>query len=344
MISASGSIPLAVTAAKLGIIDFLRKPLEPEQLSQAVNNSLAGAVEPWHFIDGTEWLIGQSEAAQTFLAELKKIALVNQDFVLVAERGVDQVKVAALVQANSFLSQRRFVVLDLASFSGEAQEARFWTSLQELLALPEISSLVATEDRCGTVFLANFDRLDQGFKLSLLNFLSHRPARIDKSCRVIIGSLNRPAGRLDLPVLEVPPLRRRRSDLPQLLNYFLGQAAVDFDKPLEFFSLTLWPLLDNYQWPGNYQELACLVKQAALAAADSQLSESNWPISFGEFLTAAVEENIARSAKLAMASRVAEKSFYNVLVKKTDQDLSAAAQFVDLGRQALTDRLDDLAG
>lgn len=331
MLSGSGSIPLAVTATKLGVAEFLRKPLASAQLKAAVADCLAEAPANLDLSGELAWLQGRGGALNNFFAELRRLFVGNKDLVLTGERGIEKLPVAELLHFNR---NRKFVALNLTAFKGEAMEPHFWTTLQELLALPETNSLQQEEERCGTLFLDRFDELDETFQGSLLNFLADRPGRVDRSVRVIIGvSGERNIGQLEK--LVIPPLRERKEDLPALLAYYLKKAGREYDLPRGDLAVETMVTLSQYDWPGNYAELEALIRSALLTGSFS--------FSLSELARTSLESSLGERLSLSAARREAEKRLYSNLLEQTGNDRAAAARFLDQPRDVLSDRLEDLA-
>ncbi|MFC1637773.1 response regulator, partial [Candidatus Margulisiibacteriota bacterium] len=205
MLSAAGSIPLAVSAAKLGIAEFLRKPVNAEQLREAVAKHIAKEVPSLRWPQGLEWLRGGSPGLQAMLAAIQAVLAEKRDVVLVGEPGVPKAQVAEFIHQNGPRKGRKFVKVDAGSFRRESFENHFWATVQELMSLPEAGSIQAEEDRCGTLYLDNVENLDDHFLLSILNFFQERSGKIDKSIQVIIGVSRRGALAADRYVwLDIP--------------------------------------------------------------------------------------------------------------------------------------------
>ena len=88
MLSASGSIPLAVSATKLGISEFLRKPVNAEQLKEAVDQNMAREEIRLRWIEGLDWLRGGSSVVRELLADVQEAVRGTKDVMLVGERGI----------------------------------------------------------------------------------------------------------------------------------------------------------------------------------------------------------------------------------------------------------------
>jgi DNA-binding NtrC family response regulator len=343
MLSASSSIPLAVQATKLGVSEFLRKPVNPEQLREAVERNISRKERKLRGIKDNELLLGESLPLKQMLAQIQEVLRKKEDIILIGEQGVPKEKLARFIHENGPRSERKMACLDLASFRRENLEAHFWSTLQELMALPESSSLQNEEDRCGTVFLNNLDNLDEHFLLSILNFLKERRGRIDKSIRAIIGMRGKENGSLkDFVRVEIPALRERREDIPLLLQAYLKRYCARYSRSLEFISTEVLDLLAGYDFPGNYSELDKLVREAVLTADSDKLELEHFPLHFRELLAVSLKQGLRQNLTLEEAKRGFEKKLYQVLLSKSGKDRGAVARFLDIPKTVLAERLENL--
>lgn len=341
MFSASGSIPLAVSAAKLGVLEFLRKPLQAENLKRLVKKNIARPELKLHWTKDHEWLLGQSPALKKTLEKIQEVLKSAQDLVMIAERGIAKQSVAEFIHLNEVQKQGKLVSLDLAGFHGETLEAHFWSTIQELVSLPAKGSLEEPKDRCATLYLENVSGLDEFFKQSIFDFFKERK---DKRIRVIIGAYGKAEllKQKDYAWIEIPPLRQRKEDMAYLLALYLKRYSDKYNKNVRFVSGQMLSLLAAYDFPGNYLELEGMIEEAVLAADSDKLELEHFPLDFktllGSTLARALEENLT----LKQAGREFEKNLYCVLFEKTDSSSGRAARFLDVPKAVLAQRLEDL--
>jgi two-component system response regulator HydG len=337
MLSASGSIPLAVSAAKSGITEFLGKPVNADLLKGAVERNILKAEAKLRWVKGLEWLRGESPK----LKEIQKSLRENMDIILVGEQGAPKEEIAEFIHSNSPKKERKLVKIDLNSFRTETLEPHFWANIHELLAIPSPASLQNEEDRCGTLYLENVDGLSDQFKLSIFNFFRERPAKIDKGIRVIFGGYDKISIH-GYAYVEIPPLRERKEDIPYLLGSYLARFSSEYNKNVGFISSEVLNFLTAYDYPGNYAELENLMRSAVLRATSERLEIKDLPFNLKRLLLTSLKEGLKEGLTLEEAKRRFEKGLYDVLLKKSEEEKSSVARFLDFPKTALTERIEDL--
>ncbi len=342
MLSASGNIPLAVSATKLGVAEFLRKPVEAGQLKEAVERSLPQEALRLHWTSSVDWLRSGSPAVKRMLDQIQQALQQNRDIALVGERGIAKAAVAEFIHQNSPQHKRQLVKVDVTAFRREDLEAHFWTTVQELMALPDKGSVKDLSDRCGTIYLENIDRLDEHFQMTIFKFFQERRGKADKSIRAIIGLDQEAKPARDLTAVNIPALRERREDLPKLLELYLRRAARRCGKPIRFVSSSLLDWLSAYDWPGNYQELRRLIEEAVLLAPSDKLDLANFPLDYRGLAAQARHGAMQENLSLAQARQRFEKILYPVLLDKLKGEKTQLARFLDISRTTLTERLENL--
>ena len=334
MLSAQNDIPLAVTATKLGVSDFLKKPPAAAQLRAAVEDNLQAEEERFLRPASELWLQGQSPKLERMYADLRKVLLTRQNLMLLGERGVEKVKVVEFLHATGFSKQKKLKLIDLLSFRRENLEAHFWATVQEALAEP-----ADIQERCGTLYLENIESLEDNFRASILEFFKERKNEVF----TVIGVYEKVASAKDFALIEVPPLRERKEDLAQLLGHYLNLYSVKHNKRVKGFSSELLSLLTLYDYPGNYRELENLIEEGVLASSSEILGLPDIPLGIRELLGSFIKKSL-QSGKLSLeeAKRGFEKGLYATLLSKTGGDAAQVARLLDLPRTALSSRLDEL--
>lgn len=334
MLSASGSIPLAVSAAKSGITEFLGKPVDAVQLKTAIERNILEAEAKLYWGGGLEWLRGESP-------KLKKCLRENTDIVLVGEQGIPKEKIAEFIHWNGQKKERKLIRIDLNSFRPETLENHFWANIHELMSIPSPDSLQNEEDRCGTLFLENADDLSDQFKSSIFNFFRDRPAKIDKGIRAIFGVYDKSSIH-GYAYIEIPPLRERKEDIPYLLGSYLARFSSEYNKNVGYISSEVLNFLTAYDYPGNYVELEDLIRNAVIRANSDKLEIKDFPFNFKRLLLAFLKDGLKKGLTLEQAKRRFEKGLYDVLLRKSEEERSSVARFLDIPKTVLAERIEDL--
>ena len=349
MLSSLNDIPLAVTATKLGAADFLRKPVLAKELSAAVERNLAAAEGARVRPAGAAWLQGESPALQKMYADIRAALQTRHNLVLAAERGIDQEDLAEYIHQAGWKPRRELRTIDLASFRREDLEGSFWATVQEAVGENKSATAENEEDRCGTLLLENIESLEPSFRQSIFEYFKERTGKVDQEALVVIGLFDAqglpPHLQKAYDLVEVPPLRERKADLPQLIGRRLAALAAEHDKPVSAVSAELLYLFSLYDFPGNYHELDALLAAGVLAATGATLTLKDLPLDF-RTLSALALKNAQLKGRLSLeeARRWLEKLTYKTLLAKNNGDLAAAARFLDTPRTALAERTAELGG
>lgn len=333
MLSASGNIPLAVTATKQGVVDFLRKPVNPDELRGAVERNIEEPEKRLRFLDNAGWLRGESAKIKEALKGIREAVKGRRDVVLVGERGIPLKDAASFIHANGTQSRKKLLVINLASYANENIESHFWTSLKTILAIPDANSLQREADLCGTLYLENLNSIEESFKESILSYFK----KAKKDAQVIFGSRSKEEGFLNI---KLPKLAERKEDLPLLLEYYLKKISIKYNKSVKYISSDLLEYLASYDFPGNYIELEKMIEEAVLSAKGANLDPKNFPLSNNGLINASLKRSLNEDLTLEEAKRGYEKRLFKILMEKTDGEEGAVARFIDLPRSRVKDLID----
>lgn len=309
VMTAHGDISDAVNAMKLGAIDYLKKPIDLDELlisvKKAENSTLQSNSLNYskqrnaHSSEGVE-LLGDSVAMQSVRMQIQRISqLVANDVVpptimINGETGTGKDVAARLMHLSCVNKDKPFVHVDCASLPAELIESELFGHEKGAFtgAVGTRPGLIeAAED--GTLFLDEIGELPLSLQAKLLNVLERRvvrrigstkerpvPARfIAATNRDLQEMSNRGSFRQDLYYrlnvmnIKMPPLRERQGDAVLLAQHFAAQTARRYGLPRPVFSAEALRVIQLYTWPGNVRELRHQVSRAMLLCQEGQISE-----------------------------------------------------------------------
>ena len=267
MLTAHGTIPDAVKATQAGAFAFLTKPVEKEQLLEEVQRALktSGFVET-----AEDWradFVTRSPIVEDRLAKAHLVAGTDSAVIITGEPGTGKELLAKSIHRASGRREGAFVKLDCSGLdaASPAGEADLNAALDEANG--------------GTIFLRNVDEL----AAPLHARLARRLASAD--LRVLSTSDRRPDelaadGRLSQELLDrlsgvhidMPPLGKRREDIPLLVAQCLDDIAADASQPKRAMSPEAMQALATAKWPGNVRQLRMVVWQVASMGAGPLIS------------------------------------------------------------------------
>ncbi|WP_294541244.1 sigma-54 dependent transcriptional regulator [uncultured Rhodoblastus sp.] len=306
VITAEGSINLAVEAMRHGAFDFVVKPCSRERLSVTVQNALkhrrlenrlAEAVEetgegpPGRFI-------GQSLAMQTVYRILRSVAPTNATVFITGESGVGKELCAEALHLLSKRRDRPFIAVNCAAIPKDLMESEIFGHVKGAFTGASADRKgAALQADGGTLFLDEVAEMDLALQSKLLRFLQEKTVQrvgedhlLRSDARIVCATNRDPlaevaAGRfredlfyrLHVVPLELPPLRDRDTDALLLSRYFLELFSREDGKDFKGFAPESEALLLAYPWPGNIRQLQNVIRSVVVLNQGQMVSPDMLP-------------------------------------------------------------------
>ena len=302
-----GSIDCAVKAMKAGAFDFLTKPFDNEVVVGSINKALEAhrrrknmqssrkAVREQYRL---EQFVGTSEPIRRVLEFVAKVADSNSTVLIQGESGTGKELVARMLHFNSVPKDRPLVPVNCGAIPESLLES-------ELFGHEKGAFTGATQTRIGrfelahggTIFLDEIGELSLGLQVKLLRVLQERSFErvggtrtIDVDVRVVAAT-NQDLElavqqkrfredlyyRLNVIPVTIPPLRERRSDIPQLVNYFLERLNRAKQTATTGCSPDAMTRLMEHHWPGNIRELENMIERLVVLSQSVTIEVSDLP-------------------------------------------------------------------
>ncbi len=361
VMSAFGTVEIAVEAMKKGAVDFLPKPFSLDHLSVVVekalevrklrdeNRELREALgKKYQF----ENIIGHSAAMQEIFATVTRVAPTRATVLLGGESGVGKDMIARAIHQHSPRKDRPFVKINCAALPENLMESELFGYEKGAFTGANISKPGKFEAaNTGTVFLDEIGDVPLPIQVKLLNVLQDRKFERLGSNRVlevdvrVIAATNvdlREAleqgtfredlyYRLNVVSLNIPPLRERKEDIPYLVDHFTQKFGGRFSE-------SAIERLTAYHWPGNVRELENVVERSILLAPGPEVDAADVRID-----TAQRSRPAAASADGFLPEGMTLDQFEQHLIrealKRANGNKSHAARLLGLTRNALRYRL-----
>src|SRR5713226_9436346 len=305
LITAYGTPATAVEAMREGAYDYICKPFDNEELMLLVqkalekrellreNRELRASGAP-----GTQILVGKSPAMQQVWALINKVASSRSTVLITGESGTGKELVARAIHWKSSRSGQPFLPVNCAALAEGVLESEVFGHVKGSFTGATVDRPgILVSAREGTVLLDEIGEISPSMQVKLLRVLQERRVKpVGSSSEVpfqarVLAATNRhlesevKAGRfredlyyrLNVITIELPPLRKRREDIPALANFFLEQMKEELGKPGLKFSPGTLALLESYSFPGNVRQLENIVERAATLAEGSLLGPSVLP-------------------------------------------------------------------
>jgi DNA-binding NtrC family response regulator len=316
VITAYGDVGSAVSAMKLGAIDYLLKPLNPTELLSLIRRHLA-ALQPTSTRTGApgfENMIGQSPAIRMVFDRIRRAALSDSTVLITGESGTGKELVAAALHKLSRRAAQPFVTINISELPVSLIEAELFGVCQGAYtgATHDRVGLFATAHR-GTLFIDEVGELPLNIQPKLLRVLegaavSRLGSREVRAydVRVVLAThrnLYEMVGlrefrkdlwhRINVLTIELPALRERREDIPLLLDAFLSESAAKhgLKRPVASRELEKW--IEEYEWPGNIRQLRNVAENMVVMNEGEELSLSNLPFSLRQEIRETVRQPVS---------------------------------------------------
>ena len=296
MLSGRNAPATIVDAMRQGALDYVVKPDDPDGLGEAaLEAAIRNAVEKTVLSselsrlrtqvgenpEGTAFW-GPGSAMRHVMAMVERVADSEISVLLRGESGVGKEVIARELHKRSGRRMKPFVKVNAAALPSELLESELFGHERGAFTGAQTARIGKFEfANHGTLMLDEIGEMPAGLQAKLLHVLqdneftklgSNRPVQVDVR---IIAATNRDleammrAGtfredlyyRLQVIELHVPPLRERREEIPQLIEFFLVKYSERYGRPLKRPSEPLRDTLLNYQWPGNVRELENVIKR-----------------------------------------------------------------------------------
>ena len=361
VLTAHGTIPDAVDATQRGVFAYLTKPFERGQLVEIVERALRmfgeSSEEPFEDAEWCKEIITRSSAMKTLLREAWMVAQSDASVLIRGESGTGKELLARAIHKASRRKDKPLVAVNCTAIPEQLFEAELFGHEKGAFtgAAQAREGLIAAADG-GTLFLDEIGDMPLPFQAKLLRALQ------EKEVRAVGSTHSRPVDvrvisathqnletavaektfredlyyRLNVVTLEIPPLSKRREDIPLLADHLLERARKERRNAaveVTGFSKEAMELMMSAPWPGNVRQLANVVDQCVVLATAPLIPASlvqralrrkekaflpfakardQFEFEYLTHLLEMTEGNVAQAARLAERNR---SEFYKLLHK-----------------------------
>ncbi|HEX9861204.1 MAG TPA: sigma-54 dependent transcriptional regulator, partial [Nitrospirota bacterium] len=319
MITAYGSLQSAVDAMRLGAYDYLTKPFEMDEIKLVVeravererliteNRALHEELEGNYSFTG---IIGRSARMEEVYDMVRQVAGTNASVLIQGESGTGKELVARSIHYNSRRKEKPLVALNCAALAeGVLESELFGHERGAFTGAIRTKAGRFEAAHNGTLFLDEIGDIPIPTQIKLLRVLQeHEFERVggEKSIKVdarIIAATNKDLMsavregrfredlyyRLNVVTINLPPLRERREDIPELAGHFLKRYTRETGKRIEHIEPKTMEYLVRYDWPGNVRELENIVERAVVLEKGGSVTPSSLPMNLRDVAEAACE-------------------------------------------------------
>ncbi len=357
LITAWGSISLAVEGMKAGAFDFITKPWDNISLLKSIETAieLSHPKEEQSREIAFPKIIGESKAIKDILATVARVAKTSASVLITGESGTGKELIAEAIHDLSVRSSKPFVKVNLGGSVTSLFESEMFGHKKGAFtdAYSDREGRFSLADK-GTIFLDEIGDLDMSCQVKLLRVLQEqtfemlgdsRQRKIDVR---VVSATNKNLSsmvsqglfredllyRINLIPIHLPPLRDRWEDIPLLVRYIANNAARVYNLTTPEISSEAMEYLQRLPYPGNIRELKNLVERALIMAGSNRLERSN----FEALHSNTKADGGAQTQELTL--REIEKQRIEKVLIEANYNISKAANMLGISRAALYRRMD----
>src|SRR5437667_2984042 len=379
MMTAFANVDTAREAFLLGAFDFIQKPFDNDLLKEIVARALAKISllkEKQALLDENQVLIkgqrargklsniiGQSERMQAVFQMIETVAEVQSTVLIMGESGTGKELVARAIHDLSARAQKPFVSVNCGAFTDTLLESELFGYVKGSFtgATANRKGLFEAADQ-GTIFLDEIGEMSPAMQVKLLRVLQERKVRpvgahseIEVNTRVIAAT-NRDLAmlvkdgtfredlfyRISVIPMELPPLRERGADIPELTAHFISKYCTQTGRQLSI-SPPAMRLLETYSWPGNVRELEHTIERAVALEKGDIIQPERLPDQITKYSQARIASDLeipADGINLTAHLDQLEKRYVLEALRRTEGNQTSAADLLQMSVRSLRHLLD----
>lgn len=369
LITAWGSIELAVEGMKIGAADFITKPWNNEVLLQSIETALLLKADETEYyctrqkLEATydfSQIVGEDPVLCSLLQAVGRISKTDATVLITGESGTGKELFARAIHQNSKRKNKPMIEVNVGGVPPQLFETEMFGHKKGAFTDAHTDRVGRFElAEGGTIFLDEIGDIDHSSQVKLLRVLQNKSfERVGESktrfCNVrIICATNRNLPelvseqkfredlyyRLNVIQFEIPPLCHRKTDIPLLVQHFLKIFQREYNLSTISMKGDVLEFLKNKNWPGNIRELRNVLERTVLMSGKSELEVAD----FGNFITYNAEHEKGTSSLPDIGSMTLEdieKAMIEKAIEHHSGNMSQIARSLGLSRGALYRRLE----
>lgn len=356
MMTSYAEIQTAVQAMKLGVADYIAKPLNPDELLGKIRElahveEKAPARVPVPSAPDL-YIEGQSQAARQLYEHVRLVAPTDMSVLVTGASGTGKEYIARRIHEQSNRSKAPFVAVDCGAIPKELAASEFFGHVKgSFTGAIENKTGAFVAAQGGTIFLDEIGNLTYEVQVQLLRALQERKVKpigsnqeIAINVRLISATnenlrqaIEKGDFREDLYhrinefTIRIPDLKERKEDLLLFANHFLDLANSELQKDIIGFDNDTMQLFQSYSWPGNLRQMKNVIKYATLLATGRYITRKELP----EELT----ENLLSHANIQLKNVEHERDLIRKALQECGNNKTRAAQLLGIDRKTLYNKL-----
>lgn len=360
LMTAFSSMETAVTAIKLGASDYLQKPFELTELKASVCKILTGpGISAENQQNSGPQIIGNSTEILQIQELINNISDTDSTVLITGESGTGKEMIAHSIHGKSRRAANSFIPVNCSAIPETLFESEMFGHKKGSFtgAIADKKGLFK-EAEDGTLFLDEIGDLALSSQAKLLRVLqdgSYRAVgsttQTQANVRILCATNKNLSEevkkgnfredllyRINVVEIEIPPLRKRKSDIKALADYFIGYYSRKHNRNIKSATPDFYEILEHYNWPGNIRQLENLIERAVIMRKSEELNSSDIKLPTESDDTSALMIPDT-GLPLSEAVEKVEAALINQALQTTHGNYSRAASLLGVTRQNLNYKL-----
>ncbi len=357
IMTAFASVDSAVQALKNGAFDYVTKPFDPDDLSHLVRNAAQQVSlrdenetlkEKITSLADVEDIVGESDALKKVLKDVESIAQSSSSVIITGESGTGKELIARAIHSNSSRKYFPLVSVHCGALTESLLESELFGHERGAFTGASFTRKGRFEMADGgTIFLDEIATISPKMQVELLRVLESKTfmrvggnKELSSDFRVIcatnrdLGSMVRSGTfredlfyRLNVLNIKIPPLRKRKEDIPLLVNHFISKYCRSMSRDLLTIESSALNHLMNFEFPGNVRELENMIERAIVVGNGKEIRLRDLPMG-QEMMSSSVE-----------SLDELERTHVEKILKKYDWNISRSARALNVDRATLYNKI-----
>jgi len=371
MMSAYGTIDLAIEAMKCGAYDYISKPFKPDEIILALKKAeererlrkenilLKNEIKKEFELEN---IITKNDKMFQIFETIRKISDYDTSVLITGESGTGKELVAKAIHYNSTRSSKPFIAINCGAIPENLLESELFGYVKgSFTDAYQNKKGLFEEANGGSLLLDEIGELPSTLQVKLLRVLQEGEVRkigdtkqIKLDVRIISATAKDLAQevknenfredlfyRLNVIQIDLPSLRERREDIPLLVNHFINRYNEKHHLKVKNISSTALNLLLEHDWQGNIRELENAVERAVILSEGSRIEISALPSDIRKLKIGEEKEVDSDEYSIKKMHRIMEEQLIRKALNKTHGNRTQAAKLLDISHPALLSKMKE---
>jgi two-component system response regulator AtoC len=374
MMSAFGTVDMALEAIKAGAYDFISKPFktdevlltlkkaEEREILRQENRLLKKQIQEIKSGEGFDKMVATSKVMLSLFTLARKVAPFNTTVLIIGESGTGKELVAKGIYAASSRNKQPFITVNCGSIPANLLESEFFGYVKgAFTGADKTRKGLLAEANGGTLFLDEIGELPSDMQVKLLRVLQEgeiKPIGANKTELIDVRILAATARnledavrqgtfredlfyRLNVLPITIPPLRERTEDIPLLAKHFMHKFNLAMERDVRSITPEAMKKLLAYHWPGNVRELENIIHRGVVLAEAESIGLEHLPPHLVPTMTMESLEPCFTGFSMKEAQKIMEAKIISKALQETNGNRLQATKLLEISYPSLLSKIKE---